>query len=32
MASKIWARRYDWMVEMPIFEMTLSTPLFSALM
>ena len=30
-ASKIWAPRYDWMVEIPIFEMTLRIPLLSAL-
>ena len=32
MASKTWAPRYDATVEMPIFDMTLRTPLPSALM
>ena len=31
MASKICAPRYDWMVEMPILEVTFTTPLLSAL-
>ena len=31
-ASKTWAPRYDATVEMPIFDITLSTPLPSALM
>jgi len=30
-ASKIWAPRYDWIVEMPILDATLMTPLTAAL-
>jgi hypothetical protein len=31
-ASKIWAPQYDWYVEMPILDITLSRPLPIALM